>query len=248
MSLQFSDTSTYRGIIQQYERELGLDAGDISGNATKLKHVTADINLAWDSYLAIALPASGTWQYDDSNHTDYPIIKTNIVSGQRSYIFTTDEQSNLVLDIYKAAILKSADATLYEEIEPLDQQSKGQGDSIVSESTAQGIPQGYDKTANGIIFDTIPNYSATLGLKLYINREASYFTTADTTKKPGCPGIHHRYFVIKPAYDHARRKGLTIQASLRNEVMQMEKSIEQYFGRRNRDEKHRLKPKLSLYV
>lgn len=246
--LQFSDTTNYRGILQQLERELGFDAGDITGSTSKLKHFTADINLAWDNYLAIALPASGTWQYDDSNHSDYPIIKTNLVSGQRSYLFTTDEQSNLILDIYKVAILSSATATLYQEISPIDQQSGGSAPDLIAENTATGTPEAYDKTGNAIFLDPPSGYNATNGLKVYINREANYFVTTDTTKKPGCPGLHHRYFVLRPALDYARRNKLAIEGSLRNEVLTLERSIEEYFGRRNRDENHRLTPKLSTYI
>src|SRR3990167_10378043 len=116
MSVQFSDTTNYKGIIQLIEKELGFKRGDISGDANLLKEITADVNLAWDDYLTIALPASGKWQFDDSNQTDYPIIKTNLVDGQRDYTFTTDEGGNLILDIYKVAILLSATDTLYQEI------------------------------------------------------------------------------------------------------------------------------------
>lgn len=248
MSLQFSDTSTHRGIIQQLERELGFDPATISGNTTKLKQFTADINLAWDNYLAIALPASGTWQYDDSNHTDYPIIKTNLVDGQRSYVFTTDENSNLILDVYKVAILPSATATQYEEIRPVDQQSSSDVGDLVSESTSEGVPVRYDKTANGIFLDPIPSYNATNGLKIYINREANYFAYTDTTKKPGCPGLHHRYFVLKPALDFARRNKMSVEGSLRLEIARIEADIREYFGRRQRDERPRITPKITSFI
>lgn len=248
MSVQFSDTTNYKGIIQVIERELGFKRGDISGDATKLKEFTADINIAWDDYLSIALPASGTWQFDDSNQTDYPIIKTNLVDGQRDYTFSTDEGGNLILDIYKVAILPSATATLYQEIYPVDQQTKDHGDNLVAEVTTEGVPYQYDKTANGIFLDPIPSYNATSGLKVYINREASYFTSADTTKKPGCPGLHHKYFALKPALDYARRHSMSVEASLRNEVQLMERAIAEYFSKRSKDEAPVITPKRSLYV
>ena len=256
MSLQFSDTSTYKGIVQVAERELGLDRGTISGNTAKLKDFTVDVNLAWDDYLSIALPASGEWQYDDSNHGDYPIIKTNLVDGQRSYIFTTDENSNLILDVYKVLILPSATATLYEEIYPIDQQTRDHAPDITSENTAEGIPYRYDKTANGIFLDPPSSYNATNGLKLLVNREPSYFAYTDTTKKPGCPGIHHEYFAIKAAYAQARRKGLASQNWLLAEIRKYEGDeerritgkIAEYFGRRNKDVVKVLTPKLKSYV
>ena len=237
MSLKYNQTSSLDGIIQEIEHELDFKYGDISGDTTLLKQFTVAVNLTWDNYLSIALPASGKWQFDDSNQTDYPIIKTNLVDGQRDYTFTTDEGGNLILDIYKVAILLSATDTLYQEIKPIDQQSDTEAWGILSENTTEGTPYQYDKTANGLFLDPIPSYNATNGLKVYINREASYFTTSDTTKKPGCPGLHHRYFVLKPAFDYARVHGMSIEGSLRNEVILMEKAIEGYFGRRSKDDR-----------
>lgn len=242
--MQFNDTSTFKGIIQIIEKELGLEREYISGNSNKLKETTADVNLAWDDYAYIALKAMG-WEWDDSNFTDYPIIKTNIVSGQRDYTFTTDEGGNLILDIYKVLVLSSATATVYDQIEPVNQQ--GGGDEVYdleAENTTQGTPVQYDKTANGIFLDPIPSYNATNGLKVYINREPSYFVSTDTTKKPGCPGIHHRYFALKAALDYARRNSLSVYNRLREEVVSFEGdeeknlvgSIERYFARRSKDE------------
>lgn len=256
MSLAFSDTSNFRGILQQIERLLDFDQGDITGNTALLKHFTAEVNLAWDTYLHIALTSSGKWQFDDSNQTDYPIAYTNLVDGQRSYLFTTDEQSNLILDIFKVAILPSATATLYEEIYPIDQQTKNHAPDIVSETTAEGVPIQYDKTANGIFLDPIPSYNATNGLKVYINREPSYFATSDTTKKPGCPGIHHEYFAFKAAHAYARQKNLTTKNDLAAEVLGYEGDdtrgvlgrIARYFARREKDERPQITPKITKFI
>lgn len=248
MSLPFSDTTNLNGILQLIEREIGFEPGDITGNATRLKQFTADVNLAWADYLSLALPASGTWQYDDSNHTDYPFIKTALVAGQRDYTFTSDQQGNLILDIFKVAILPSADATLYQEIRPVDQQTRDHAPDMVAENPAQGVPLDYDKTGNGIILGTIPDYTAPHGLKVYINREASHFTTSDTDKKPGCPGLHHEYFVLKPAHRYARRNTLKNAPLLERQVLLMEQSITEYFSKRERDERHRITPKITPYL
>lgn len=239
MSLPFSDTSTFKGIVQIYEKEIGANRADISGDASKLKELTADINLAYDDFLKLAFEASGTWQFDDSNQTDYPIITTNIVASQRDYAFTLDGSSNLILEIYKVAVLPSATATMYQEIEPIDAQSARNND-FVANNTTTGTPYQYDKTGNGIFLNPIPSYNATAGLKVYINREASYFTSSDTTKKPGVPGIFHRYFALRPAEDYLRRTSHANYSAVRAERMQMEQDIKAFFGRRERDVPKRL--------
>ena len=239
MSRVFNDTSTLEGLVQMYELEIGANLGDVSGNTSKLQRFTALTRGAFDSFFAIALPASGTWQLDDSNQTDYPIIKTNIISGQRDYSFTVDASSNLILDIYKVAILQSAAATDYIEIKPVDTQS-GKGLATTFNATTTGIPSSYDKTANGIFFDIIPNYAATSGLLLYINREAPYFVYTDTTKKPGVPGLFHDYFYLKPAMEYARRNNLANYKNIQLAVFTMEQAIGAYFGERRRDEPNRI--------
>lgn len=255
MSLKFNDTTNLQGLVQVFEQEIGADTGFISGNTERLKKFVAGVNMAWDDYVGVAIKSSGKFQFDDSNHTDYPIIKTNIVQGQRDYTFTIDETGNLVLDVYRVSILTSATATKYQDIEPIDEQS-GRETNLNTEDTTQGVPSAYDKTGNAIRFDFLPSYSSTNGLKVYINREASYFTTTDTTKKPGCPGIHHRYFALKPALDYARRNSLSNYALIREEVVSFEGdvengvqgSIERYFARRSKDERPVMTNKKILYI
>lgn len=260
MSRPFNDTTNLSGLVQKYEQEIGVDPGVISGNTVKLKQFTSATRSAWDMYIYLALKASGTWQFDDTNHQDgsgnytYSIIKTNLVQGQRDYTFLADEGGNLILDIYKVAILPSSTEVLFQELTAVDE-FQGNND-ILAENTAQGIPSRYAKLANGIQFDTPTSYNATNGLKLYIGREASYFDYQDTTKKPGCPGIHHDYFALKPAYEHARRNKLANVDILRNAVVEFEGdeklgivgSIERYFGRRNRDERKVITNKKINYI
>lgn len=248
MSLVFSDTSTYRGIVQMYEKEAGYNRGDVSGSTDRLKEFTADVNSALDDFTELAIKSSGTWQWDDSNHADYPIIATNLVSGQRDYAFTVDESGTLLLDVYKVFV--AGTDGVYREIYPVDVQSQGDTSTFADGHNSTGIPTRYDKTANGIFLDLIPSYNATLGLKVYINREASYFTYQDTTKKPGVPGIFHKYFYLKPALDYARRNNTGNRALIESEVIKMEGSeplritgtIATYFNKRTRDEVARIVP------
>ena len=114
-------------------------------------------------------------------------------------------------------------------IEPFDVQSDKDDSTLLTEDTTTGIPVKYDKTANGIFLSPPPSYTIAKGLKVYINREANYFAYTDTTKKPGVPGLHHRYFAIKPAFAYARRNSLSNVNSLQNEVATLERSIEEYF-------------------
>ena len=246
MSIVFSDTTTYKGLVQMYEKEIGANRADVSGNANRLLEFTADANMALDDFIYLAITSSGTWQFDDSNHTDYPIVYTNLVDGQRDYSFTTDENSNLILDIYKVLILNSATAATYQEIKPIDQQTKFSG--IDEESATEGVPFQYDKTANGIFLNPTPSYDATKGLKLIINREGHIFVAADTTAKAGVPGLFHSYFYLKPAMHYARRKNLSNYKLIQEQVLTLERDIKDYYSQRERDVRHIMTPKRINYI
>ena len=244
MSLQYNNTSSpYNGIIQQIEKEIGANRGDISGNTEQLALWTSEVNLVLDEFTAMAIQCSGRWQWDDSNQTGYPIIKGNIVSGQQDYPFTEDGSGNLILDVYKVAILPSSTATVYQEIFPTDPQSEYETD-LLREVGVTGTPRYYDKTANGLFLDPEPNYSVNNGIKIYINREPSYFTTSHTDRKAGIPGIFHEYLAIKPALKYAGRKSLSnyndllrrVTAYEGDETRGISGKIQDYFNRREKDE------------
>lgn len=238
MSIQFSNTTTKSGIIQQIEKNCGFPDGTISGNTTLMAQFTADVNLALDDVLAIVIPASGTWQYDDSNHTDYPIATTDLVSGQRDYSFTTDETGNLVLDMYRVMV-KGQDG-IFKDLKPIDQQTSQDATTFNDGVDSQGTPTRYDKTGNGIFLDLIPNYNSTGGLKIYVNREASYFTVSDTTKKAGFSGLFHEYLVLKPSYNYSRTKNLDNKETLKRDLVEMQLAMKNHYASRQRDVKTRM--------
>lgn len=245
MSLTFNDTSGGKGIIQTIEKYCGFNDGDVSGNPTLLKDFTADVNIAKDRALSLILKASGTWHFDDSNQTDYPMMTANIVSGQRDYSFTVDQSNNLVLDIFRVMV---ADSTgIYREIYPIDQftPTNHAGNvedtsTFIDNQNASGVPTRYSKVANGIFLDVIPNYSFTNGLKVFMDRETTYYTTSDTTKKSGFAGIFDEYLALRPSAMYATRKQLANGKDLWTLTTNMERSIQDYYSTREKDSPKRI--------
>ena len=226
-----------------------FDDAFITGDTTRFKQYTADVNLAKDEFLKLAAQASGTWQFDDSNHTKHPLIYMNLVSGQQDYNFTTDEEGSLILDFYKVGVLSSDTATNYTEIFPVDQQSSGRGAFIFEEESTTGTPTRYDKTGRGVFLNVAPDYNATKGLKIAINRETTYYTTSDTTKTTGVPGVLDSWFYKKPALENAKRLGLKDQIkTLTNDVEMLKQDIIDHFSMREKDKKHVMRPKKIRFV
>lgn len=245
MSISFSDTTNKDGLIQNIEDECGFNDGDISGNTTRLKKFTSDINNALDEVFALIFKTGGTWQFDDSNHEKYPIITTDLNASQRDYAFTTDEQGNVILDIYKVMIKN--EEGVYVEIDPVDQQSANNAnynvDSLVDGRNIEGTPIRYDKTSNGIFLDPVPSYTSSAGVKVFINREASYFTTADTTKKAGFSGLFHYLLVLIPSYKYARiHLSPSDRDRLKIDIGEMKGELVKHYGKRERDIKRSLRP------
>lgn len=243
MSIVYSNSASKSGIVERIRRITSTDSASYP-----VADITSDVNMALDVFFSIAIQASGVWQLDDSNQTDYPIISTNLVSGQRDYAFTTDGSGNLILDIYR--VMVAGQNSIFYDLELVDQHKKDfRSLGMVDGQNIEGVPSKYNKLANGIFLDAIPNYNSTGGLKVFINRESTYFTTADTTKKPGVPGILHEYFVVKPSYVYAYSNGLPNLGSLEKEVIKYEGDerlgipgmIGEYFSKRSKDEKQQIK-------
>lgn len=238
MSLEFNNVANGTGIIQRIEKEIGVKPGYISGSTQRMKEWTSDINMAHDELLDIGFKCGGTWQLDDTNlDDDYPFIFMDLTSGQRDYTFITDETGNLILNIHRVMVAQPSGE--FKEIYPVDVQTRNNNnmntDSLINGLNQGGIPTRYDKTGNGILLDYVPNYTVEDGLKVFIDREGSYFVYTDTNKKPGVPGLLHNWYVLKPAMEHARRKGLSCHDRLALEVLKMEARIKETFGKREKD-------------
>jgi len=230
----YSDTTNRTGIVQVLEDLTSTQSASTSSYPLATK--TRDINMAFDDYQTIVTEASGTWQLDDSNHTKYPNMKFNLVSGQQDYNFTEDEQGNQVQDIYRVEC-KDANG-IWQLLTAYDEQSEPE--SMSARELLSGTPTRYYKTANGIFLDVTPNYDSTLGIRMFFTRSPSYFLTSDTTKEPGIPNAHHRYLAVKPAYWYWLPKDSQRASLYFAELQKIEKMISDSVSQRVRDERPRL--------
>jgi hypothetical protein len=233
MSLVLSNTTTRKGIIQLLEDLTSTQSASTTSYPKLSK--TRDINNALAKYAQLAISSQGRWQFDDTNHTDYPIISTNLVSGQQDYSFTVDENGNQILDIERVEIYDAAG--IAHLLTPMD--SHDLMDTAMTEYMKNGgIPVKYDKTANGIFLYPASNYNYTNGLKIYTSRTPSYFIgdDSDDTTKPGIPDVFHEYLAMRPAYYYCLQKGLAIANNYFQELQDMESRIKEYHRDRSKDE------------
>lgn len=238
MSMPFSNSTDRTGIIELIEDLTNTQSSTTSSYPLKSK--TRDVNNSFSNFNMIAQRSSGSWESDDTNQTDYPIITTNLVSGQQDYSFTVDQQGNQILDIYRVELANAAG--IFSQLVPLDEVDMS-GVSLTEFMKTAGTSIFYRKTANGIFLYAPTSYSLANGLKIYYARTPTYFLSTDTTKKPGIPDMFHEYLALRPAYFYAMAKGLPQVAVLGNQVLEYEGSdrlgitgkIGDYYANRSRD-------------
>ena len=234
-----SETTYRTGIVQLLEEY--TETQDVSSYSTAIK--LRDINLAFDDYQNRVKRVAGTWQADDSNHTKYPNMKFDLISGQQDYSFTEDEQGNQVQDIYRVEC-KGADGRWY-LLNPVDEMNFEEAISQIDTET--GSPTEYWKTANGIFLKVKPNYNQRLveegegGIRMFFTRSPKYFThTAgvvdNPTTEPGIPNGHHRYLALKPAFWFWLPKDTARANIFFAEVQKIEREIEGDIADRAKDE------------
>lgn len=238
--MQYSDTSTKQGLIQDCEQKLFGDDGygQISGNTNRLYRFTQLLNEGVNEATGIILGADNRWQFDDTNYTDYPIATTSIVSGQRDYEFNVSH-----LKILKVQFKDSAG--IWRILPPFDQDSQDSRPYLENNtSNNTGIPVRYDKFGTALWLDPIPNFNSTDGLRIYFQRPPSLFVSSDTTKTPGFPSIYHVYVSTYASLQYAKDKGITEKVRVyTQDLIDLRDRITEHYSKRNKDERSSIIPR-----
>lgn len=228
--MNFNNTTTKDGIIQDCEFWLfASNYGQISNNANLLKTFTSLSNQALNDVSIIAMGSDDRWQYDDTNYTDYPIATTGTVTDQHDYVLSASH-----LRITRVE-LKDTEGN-WTALRPIDLADIPNARDEFMETS--GTPMYYDKMANSLFLYPAPDYTQDASLRVYFQREPSYFASTDTTKEPGFASIFHRLVPLKACLDYATANQLTDKITVLNtKIKEKEEEIKKFFGRRNRDEK-----------
>lgn len=176
----FSDSTNKLGIVEKIDFECDTDS-----TSYPIAQKIREINTAYEKVNAWIINNDGTWQFDDENYSTIPEGATDLVAGQSDYSF-----SAAFLEIEWVKI-KDANGR-WKVITPIDQ---SQVDFPLEDYLiTNGFPQHYDKVGNVIrLYPAPATGTVTLsgGMKIAINRTASLFTSADTTKTPGFVSPFH---------------------------------------------------------
>lgn len=237
----FSNTTLNNGLLQDCEFTLFGDNGftQITSNPNRLQGFTALINRALDKVSNLIMSCDGRWQYDDTNYTDLPIGTTDLVNNQQDYGLSITHQKLLRVEIL------NKDGK-YVKLEPLDINEVDELGMTEFMNTG-GTPRYYDVQGNSILLYPKPQtnfVTFTSGLKVFFQREPSYFVTTDTTKSPGFATAFHRLVSRWACYDYALNRQLPIAKALRDEITILEQELQDHYNSRQPDDtlQFRIKP------
>ncbi len=210
-------------IIEDIDYELGTDSTSFP-LADKLRLINK-----WCVKAGLRIwKASSSWKFDDSNATTLPYATQNLVNNQRDYAIPTT-----ALSIEMVQVMDTSGAYITLERRDVEKFPF----PIGNESTG-GMPTYWDIEGNSIIFDikvSSDNVTLTNGLRVFISRNVTKFTTTDANTEPGFIEPFHDYIVKGVCYDFARIKGLSAEriTLLRTDMKDLEKDMDEYYANRD---------------
>lgn len=230
--MQFSDAAGSQGIVEDIDWLVDSDS-----TSYPIAHKTRNINAWLDRVSALILQADAKWEWDDTNQSDLPIGTTALTAGQQDYGI-----DSTYLKIRKVAIKDTNGDLFY--LDPMDEADLRGYPELLDSGRATGKPTKYALVGNSIVLDVAPDYTQAAGLKVYFQRNVSYFTVSDTTKTPGFAPMFHRILSYGPALDYAVKQDYqeTKKNDLKQKIAQLEAGILNFYANRDQD----LKPHLSL--
>lgn len=246
--MKLSEKTNQTGLVQRVEfwtrRPYGTSGDDLRTIITNLNEAFADI-------LPMLLMGNDKIRWDDVNNTDKPVGKINIVASQNDYKITTDDNSLDILNLVGVHILTDASTSTYT---PIAKANADDPDALnfVSppDTSVTGTPSRYLEVGNILYLDILPSYSATNGIKLFFQRQQTYFTvtgtSGDDTTEPGIPLPFHELLALIAAQKLNmvnRTDDTNLLTILSNEIARKKKELRAFVNMR-----HPAQPQLTTKI
>ena len=224
--MQFNTHATSQDIVSAINSLCDSDA-----TSYPIAEKTLHVNASYEELISEIINADGTWEWDDTNHTDLPVGTGTLVNSQESYSFASE-----YLQVRQVKV-KDVNGN-WQVLRPIDYNEYK--DVALEESfETDGMPLFYD-----IIGDTIRLYpspdngvSVTLsgGLKVNFTRTGDLFTTTDTTQEPGLPSTHHILLAYMAALPYCMKYKKDRVPLYQKKVDEMKITLLKHYARREKD-------------
>jgi len=238
--MDYSDTTNKNGLMQDFEITIGAADGQITGNVTKKAQVTGFFNQMLHQAQIVIFDSLDGWDFDDVNHTDYPILTANLVANQKPYRFAQAEQ---LIKIKRVQV--TYDGVNWYKAVPFDQGESGLDiNTTESEGRFDTTKPFYDMRGDSMYLYPTPTTTAndTAQVKVWVDREMDEFVVGDTTQQPGIDKAFHRYISLGSAVKWAIIKRLSNRKDLKQEFMELEGRMRVHYSNKIDDDNLQLKP------
>jgi len=218
--MQWNDTSTRQGLVQEMEDECGLGATGITGNTTLFQQFTRWANVAHKKVIRWILNSEDGFDFDDANYTTFP-------SGTFTGTTNRDYEFDPTLKMLKLKTVGICyDGTNYTKALPIDTADpdfwKVKADPNVDQLFSQSTPR-YDATAAGInIYPKFTAAQVTAGANVYVeyyrDAKTDFATTGTDSLEPGFDSAFHEVIAKLAALEYAKLYKQDLVNDLKNEI------------------------------
>lgn len=233
--MEFSNpTNRAKGILQ--------DINFLCGTTTAtypLADIVRNVNVAYLDVTRLIWESADGWQFDDSNNSDLPIATRTLTHNTQSIQIPSTARKIERIEVKD----KGGTFQLLKQIDLRDINV-----ATTNYLTPGGMPIYYDLRGNFIDFYPSPlsgSVTLTSGMKVYLNRDVTLFTTASTTAAPGFVPSFHRILSYSAAID------FTQDNSQKNYWLAQKQNLVQglikFYGSRNVELPKKIQPLLKKF-
>jgi len=245
--MQFSDSTNKLGIVEMVDFLCDSDS-----TSYPIAQKTREINSGYEDLIGQIISADGTWQWDDTNHTNLPRATGTLVEGQQNYNITTT-----FLEVTMVEILSKTSTDGYYKIKPLDHTELGDlSPEQYFGTESDGSPKKgevlyYDKTSQVFRLyysPTADNNTLAKGIRIWYKRTADLFAATDTTQVPGLPSTYHSILAYMAAISYCMKYKPERIGLYQRKVDEMRKNLMSFYNKREKDKRKVMTGKKISYI
>jgi len=199
-------------------------------NATRL----ILINQWYEKIVSMILDSMDDWDWDDTNRATEAIVTKSMVANQNYVLLAV---SDAIIKVKRVEV--TYDGTNWYKAEPMDINQRGLATNTTSVqqdyNTAQPF---YDQQGLYMYLYPIPTTNSSNGVRIWVHREPTEFTSGDLTTgtaKPGFDTAFHPMMALGPAFEWTEAKGMPRAQSLGVELADYEVRLRRQYSTKNVD-------------
>lgn len=204
-----------------------------------------NLNLWYQKTVSMILESADEADFDDNRNTDYPILTTPMIAGQRDYTMPVSEK---VLKIKRLDI--SYDGSTYYKAEPIDagEIPYGLGNDTTTDANFTRVAPRYDPQYNSLFIYPLPTAADVAAgglLRVEWERQITPFTSGELTTGTVVPGFDdpfHPILSYGAAFEYATSRQQPQLAQITAQLQDYEQRLRTHYGRKELDRRLMLLP------